>query len=126
MGWGDTSLSGLLGHQEEIKAFVFQLVLDKVGVNDATWLWVLHAPIATLKEHSLVDPLVNHNESDFDWLCQLVVKRLESFFELSDLLVEDLVSHLLTYTVPVDDDLSWKLVLVVLSEVPTRIHQAPV
>jgi len=61
VGWGNASLSGLLGHQEEIKAFIFQLVLDKVGVNDATWLWVLDASIARLEEHSLVDPLVDHN-----------------------------------------------------------------
>ena len=126
MRWGNTSLSGLLGHQEEIKALVVQLVLDKVGVNDATWLRVLNTTTARLEEHPLVDPLVDHHQRDLDRSCSLVVEGLESFFELSDLLVEDLVSHLLTYTIPVDDDLGGELIPVVLSEVSTGIDQAPV
>lgn len=126
MGWRNTSLSRLLGHQEEVKALVVELVLHKVGINDATGLRVLDLTVARLQEHPLIDPLVDHNQRDLDWRCRLVVEGRESFLELCDLLVQDLVSHLLTHTIPVDDDLGWELIFVVLGEVSTSIDQAPV
>lgn len=46
----------------------------------------------------------------------MVVERSKSFLELDDLLLDDLVSHLLTNSISVDDDLVWELTLVMVSE----------
>lgn len=64
MDWGHTSLSGLLGYQEEVEALVALAVLDEVGVDDGSWLRVEGLSELVLAEHSLVDSLVDDDKGD--------------------------------------------------------------
>jgi hypothetical protein len=104
MSWSYASLGGLLGNKEEVEALVVILVFNKLAINDTTRLRIRRLAISVLDEHSLVDSFVDNYKSD-GRLRELVVKWLDSFFELSDLLSNDLVSHLLSNSVSVDDDL---------------------
>lgn len=97
-------MGGLLGNKEEVEALVVILVFNKLAINDTTRLRIRRLAISVLDEHSLVDSFVDNYKSD-GRLRELVVKWLDSFFELSDLLSNDLVSHLLSNSVSVDDDL---------------------
>ena len=42
----------------------------------------------------------------------MIVKRSESFLKLGDLLFDDLVSHLLSNTISIDQELVWWVTLV--------------
>jgi hypothetical protein len=57
-----------------------------------------------LNEHSLVNPLVNNYEGNL-WRIHSIVQRLNCIFELGDFLFDDLISHLLTHSISIDDDL---------------------
>lgn len=103
MDWGHTSLSGLLRHKEKVKFFVTVAVLNKVGIDDWARWWIITLAISSLNEHSLVDPLVDNDESDWRRSTNLVIERLESFLELSDLFINDLFSHLLSNSISIDD-----------------------
>lgn len=63
MNWSDTSLSGLLRDQEEIEALILAFILNKVGVNDGSRRWIVIL-LAILDEHSLVDSLVDYDQSN--------------------------------------------------------------
>lgn len=97
-------MGGLLRNKEEVEALVVILVFNKLAINDTTWLRIRRLAISVLDEHSLVDSFVDNDKSD-GRLRELVVKWLDSFSELMDLLLNDLVSHLLSNSVSVDDDL---------------------
>ena len=117
MDWGHASLGGLLRHKEEVEALDASVVLDEVVVDDAAWWRVLSsATVSTHDEHPLIDPLVDDCESNWWWSTHLVVQRLESFLELTNLALNDLVSHLIANTVSVDDELGGHLTLVAILE----------
>lgn len=63
MSRGDTSLRGLLGHQEEVEDLVVLTILNQRGIDDGTW-WRVGNIMTSLSEHPLIDSLVNHNESN--------------------------------------------------------------
>lgn len=125
MSWSYASLGGLLGNKEEVEALVVILVFNKLAVNDTTWLRIRRLAISVLDEHSLVDSFVDNDKSD-GRLRELVVKWLDSFFELSDLLLNDLVSHLLSNSVSVDDDLRREGSLVFVGKGSDSTNQASV
>ena len=125
MGGSDTTLCGLLWYQEEVKALVVVLVLHKLAVDDTTRLWVWGFSIAVLNEHSLVDPFVDHDKGD-GWHWKLVVERLNCLLELGDFLGNDLVSHLLSHSVSVDDDFGRLHSLVVVCILPDGVHQTSI
>lgn len=104
VSWCDTALCCLLWYQKEVEALVVILILYQLAVDDTSRLRVRGLTIRSLDEHSLVDPFVHNHKSEI-WHGELVVEWPHSFFELSDLLRDDLVSHLLTDTISVDDDL---------------------
>jgi hypothetical protein len=126
MNWSDTSLSGLLWHQVEVELLIAIVVLDKLRVDDASWLRVVGLTISASNEHSLVDSLVHDNKSDWRWATDLVVEWSESFLELSDLLLNDLVSHLSTNSISVDQDLGWLFTFVVQLKAFNGFNQASV
>lgn len=97
------ALGGQLGNQEEVIALVSIAVLNKTQVYDCAWLWVQHLLVVVLDEHSLVDPLVDHDKSDQRWV-HVVESILEDGLELGDLSVDDLLAHLVADTIAVDDD----------------------
>lgn len=107
MNWSDASLSGQLRDQEEVEALVAIIVLDKVGIDDRSWLRIDCSPIF-LAEHPLVDPLVDDDKGDWRRSRRLVVKRFQSILELLDLFGNDLISLLLTNTISVDQELVWQ------------------
>lgn len=114
MNWGDTSLSGLLWNQIEVELLSSVVVLYELGVNDTTWLRVVSLSVPTSNEHSLVDSLVDNDQSDWWWAADLIVERFESFLELSNFLLNNLVSHLSTDTIPVDNNLGWLFTIMVV------------
>lgn len=117
VNWSDATLRGLLWNQEEVKSLGSLVVLDEVLVNDTTRWWVFGgSTVSTSHEHSLVDPLVDHGQGDGRRAADLVVQGLEGLLELAHLLVDDLLSHLVTDTISVDDDLSWSLTLMAVLE----------
>ena len=115
MSWGYASLGSLLGNKEEVEALVVVLVLHELAVNDTARLRIRSLTISVFDEHSLVDSLVHNDKSECRH-CKLVVQRLNRGLELSDLLGNDLVSHLLSYSIHVDDDLRGIRALVFISE----------
>lgn len=115
VNWSDTSLSGLLRDQEEIEALILAFILNKVGVNDGSRRWIVIL-LAILDEHSLVDSLVDYDQSNRRNTWCRVVDWLKGLFELGDLLINDLVSHLLSDTISVNYDFSGRLTIAVLGE----------
>ena len=104
MSWGHATLSSQLGYQEEVVTLVTIHVLNKAIVNDSAWLWVHHLLIIVLDEHSLIDPLVDHDKSN-KWWVHVVESVLEDGSDLRYLGIHDLLAHLVAYTISVDDDL---------------------
>lgn len=115
---GDTSLGGLLRDEEEVETDVALLVLDQALIDDTSW-WRIADIITSLRsldEHTLVDPLVNNDQSNWRNTGDLVVERLEHLLELPDFLFDDLISHSLADSVSVDDNPLWILVVMVLGK----------
>jgi len=125
MSWSDASLSGLLWYQEEVKALVVILVLHKLIVNDATRLWIRCLSMTVLNEHPLVDPFVHNNKGN-GWHWEFVVERLNCLLELGDFLGNDLVSHLLSYSISVDDDFGWINPFVLFTKGFNGVHQTSI
>jgi len=122
----DATLRGLLWNQEEVKSLIF-VILDELLVNDAAgWRVLDGSSIPASHEHSLVDPLVDHGQSDGRSAAHLVVQGLQGLLELTDLLGDDLVSHLVTHTISVDDDLGWSLALMAVLELLNGGDQASI
>ena len=82
MRGSNTALGDGLRNQEEVKAVRILMVLDELGVNDTTWLWVTGPAIRALDEHPLVDPLVDDDKSDWWNATDLVVVGLQGLLEL--------------------------------------------
>jgi len=120
----DAALGGLLRHQEEIEAFVANLILNETRVDDATWWRVINLVVSALNKHPLMDPLVHDSKCDCWLFSCLVVERRKSCLKLSDLLRDDLVSHLLANSISVDNDLLGEVTLVVLLEFSQSTDQA--
>ena len=114
MDWSHTSLGGLLRHQIEVELLSTLVVLDELGVNNTTWLRILSFTVPSSNKHSLVDSLVDDYQSDGWWTTDLVVEWLESFLELANFLINDLVSHLSANTIPIDNNLSWLFSMITL------------
>jgi hypothetical protein len=106
----------LLRDQVKIELLRSLVVLDELLVDDASWLRVLSLTVPSSNKHSLVDSLVDDDQSDWRNTRNLVVERLECLLELTNLLVNNLASHLSSDTIPVDNNLGWLLPLVVVLE----------
>ena len=126
MNWSDASLGSLLWHQVEVELLVTLVILDQLRVDDASWLRVISLTISSCDEHSLVDSFVHDNKSDWRWATDLIVEWLEGLLELSNLLLNDLVSHLCSNSISVDEDLSWLLTFVVVGKAFDCFDQASV
>lgn len=112
----DAALGGLLRHQEEVEAFIASLILNETRVDDATWWRVIHLVVSALNEHPLMDPLVHNSKCDCWWMRRLVVERQKSCLKLSNLLSDELVSHLLADSISVDNDLLRPLSVIMLGK----------
>lgn len=109
-------------HQEEIEATVDHLRLLNETVVDVGSLWrvgnsgvVAHSHL----EESLSDTLVDNDEGvlrQSDIILREVVLLLHNLVELLELVADDLGSHRVAYTIPVDEDVIWERALVVVSE----------
>ena len=76
MHWSDTTLSGLLRHEEEIEALVTFAILNEIGIDNRAWCWVLNLSTSSISEHSLVDSFIYNNKSDRWRSTNLVVEWL--------------------------------------------------
>ena len=126
MNWSHTSLSSLLRHKEKVKALVSFAVLDKVCINDRAWRWILSLAISSLNEHSLVDSLVDNDKSDWRRSTNLIVERLKSFLELCDLLIDDLLSHLLSNSISIDEKFRWRFTSMIVLKLHDSVNQASI
>lgn len=126
MDWSHASLSGLLRDQIEVKLLSALVVLDELGVNNTTRLRILSLTVPSGNKHSLVDSLVDDYQSNGRWTTDLVIQRLESLLELTNFLVNDLVAHLCTDTIPIDNNLGWPFTIVVVLESLDGLDQAAI
>lgn len=126
MDWSHTTLSGLLRDQIEVKLLSALVVLDELGVNYTTRLRIFSFTVPSSNKHSLVDSLVDNYQSDWWWTTDLVIQRLEGLLELSNFLVNDLVAHLCTHTIPIDNNLGWSFTVVVVLEGLDSLDQAAI
>lgn len=118
VSWGNTSLGGLLRDEEEVEADVVLLILDQALIDDTSWWWIadIAAAFGSLDEHTLVDPLVYDDQSNWWDTGDLVVEWPEHLLELPNFFFDDLVSHTLADSISVDDDPLWILVVMVLGK----------
>lgn len=122
MSWCNTALSSLLWNHEEVKAEIGVIILNKNRVDNRAWRWILDLlSFLGEHEHPLVDSLVDDNKSHRR-LTKLVVRVLENLLELRDFLIYDLISHALSNTVSVNDDLVWKSSVSSLITVKCLLH----
>lgn len=105
MDGSQAALSSLLIHHKVVESLVSVVILNKLRVDDGTRLRILKA-VAVLQEDPLIDSLVHNNQSKL-WNVSLVAEAVDHLSELTDLLGEDLLPHLLANTIAEDDNLSW-------------------
>ena len=116
MNRSHTTLSCLLRNQEEVEALIAFAVFYESSINDGSRLRIHSVSTSSICKHPLVDSLVHNYQSDWRWTTQLVVDWSESFLELSNLFLNDLVSHLFSNTVSVDDKLGWRMTIMIVLE----------
>lgn len=107
----DTSLSSELWNKIEVIILVIGIVLNNIGVDDATRWWVYQLSISIFNEESLCDSLVHNNNSDV-WSCAtLVVDIIDSLLELLNFVLDNLLSHGISNTISEDDEVLWLLII---------------
>ena len=123
---GNASLGGLLRYEEEVEADVVLLILNQALIDDTSWWRIadIITSFRSLDEHTLVDPLVNYDQSNGRNLSDLVVEWLEHLLELPDFFFDDLVSHTLADSISVNDNPLWILVVMVLGKRLYGLHHA--
>lgn len=106
MSWCHTTLGCQLRHKEEIEAFVCFGVLDELGIEASSWLWIFGLITIVIDEHALIDAFVHHNQSDLG--CFTISELLvEDASELMNLIVDAESSLLGAETITIDEDLIW-------------------
>ena len=91
MSGGHTALSRLLRDQEKVIALVWLIVFHKDWIDNGSWFRILHF-IPSLDKDSLVNSLVNYNQSNLWNICWVEV-TFKSFFELRYLVGNNHISH---------------------------------
>jgi hypothetical protein len=126
MSGGNTSLGSELGNKEEVEAVLIG-ILNQVSINDRSRGRVdeVLGTFLSFNEESLVDSLVNNYEGDGRNILS-VINLLNDFLELSDLLSNNLISHLLTNTVSENNNLVRHVIVVHLLEVKDGVLKASV
>lgn len=123
MGGKDAALVSTGGRHEEIELLSVTVLivvrgtgsLDEGAIDDATGGRVLQVALSVLDEEALRDALVHHDEGDAR-LLTVTVNLREHLLELGDLRGDNLVSHGITNTVSVDDEVGGQVRLVSLLE----------
>lgn len=116
-----TALSGIGWSQIEIKLATIVLlssafVLDERSINNAARRRVAQSAISLFDKETLGDALVHNHDSDGRLLSYGVVEVADDSFELRNFEVEHLVSHGVTNTVSINDEVSGHRSLVVVLE----------
>ena len=122
----DGALRHGMRHQEEVKLTVDHLCLLHEASVDIGALWwvidehVIRVVVGDLLEEPLSDTFVHNDECDFRMLLAwgvliTTVLHLNDAVKLSQLLVDDLLSHGVTDTVTVDEDVTWHGTIVKLT-----------
>ena len=102
---GHTTLSCLLGNQEEVITLVWLVIFYKNRVDNGSWLRILHF-VTFLHKDSLVDSFINHYQSNL-WNISWVEMTFQSFFELRNLIGNNHVSHSFADTISIYYNLIW-------------------
>lgn len=103
-----SALGDRVGNQEEIKLSVDDFaLLDKSLINVGSLRRVQYS-VAFLLEESLSDPLVDDNQGDLGSLVLVLavvsVLLVDDHFDLRQFVVENLLSHGISHTISVDED----------------------
>ena len=97
--------------------------LRETTINDTSTWWIHGFASPFIKhEEALVDPLVHENHSNQGLVSNFVVQLLNSFLELLDLELDDLVTLSISNTVSVDYKICWVFSGMVLSKALHRIR----
>jgi hypothetical protein len=104
VSWQDTSLSGVLGNQEEVKLSVGIIVLNKLLVNDASRGRIVIGSILTFNKESLGDSLVDNDDSDLRFLSSSIVHFTNSLSDLGYFLGKYLLSHGITNSISEENE----------------------
>ena len=91
-------------------------MLDQAFVHDAAIGWVHQVATGILDEESLRDTFVDDHQGYLGLLANLVVDLGKCLAELSNLSVDDLVSHSITHSITEDNEVCRQIPLVVLTE----------
>ena len=107
--------------QVEVKLSIYDIIrFDEARVNEGALRWVQNLSISFFKE-PLSDSLIDHNQSDFRELdlsiraCAQTVLLHADVFQLLQLCVYHLLSHRVTHSVTIDENVVWELTLVVVA-----------
>lgn len=125
MSWLDTALSDRVWHQEEVELSINHLrLLNKALINIGSLWWVVNESVTIvvgLLEEALAYTLVDDNQGHL-WCWQLLLASFEvavllinDTVQLLKLEVYNLLSHAVTDTVTVDENVVWHFALVELS-----------
>ena len=107
-GWRDEEVEGLEPFRIAHLAFASRAtVLNEVLVDDATARWIVQSTCRLIfQEESLVDSLVDYNESDLWSSSILWIELAYGLFELRDLYTDDCVTLGITDSITEDDEVS--------------------
>lgn len=114
MGWGDTSLSHALGHQEEIKQFlsgdhgVYNSTRGRVGCTLCTG------------EERRVDSLLYDDYTNLGMVFHSDL--FEGLPDLCELVIEDDIDLTVTNTITVDEDPLWQIAVVLVESFQGSNH----
>lgn len=104
MSGEDTALVSELRNQKEVILHVTISALDHLRVHNAAGRRVNELTVVPFNEEPLGDPLVDNDDCQLRLLGCLVVDFIDCFLELGNLFLENLLSHGITNTISVDDE----------------------
>jgi hypothetical protein len=100
-----TTLSSLLGYQVEVKFDIRFLFFYHFGVDEASGDRVHNGSSFILHEESLVDPLVDNDDSESRFLSNFVVGNFYGCLELADFIDKYFLSHGISHTISVHNQM---------------------
>lgn len=119
MSWQNTALCGVCRSHEEVKNLarvVFSITFNQSLVDNASRWRISQPALLIFHEESLSDAFVDNNNRNLRFWSSFVVQLVDCTFKLWNFSWKHLVTHSITYTISIDDEICRKLVLVFVSE----------
>lgn len=113
------SLGCVCWRHEEVKhiaCIIRPVIFDQSLVDYAARWRIVKTTLVILNKEPLSDALVDNNDSNLRFGSSLVVQLVDSALKLRDFSRQHLVALCITYTITINDEVGWELILVVLGE----------